>query len=663
MIFQESEKKALTKFGVIYLLLNSSLSALTAQPRQPVATLADSTLQVVFDPHAFATLNSTFQWELEWTPPQKVLPGTQIELRSANLRTYYEWQYPRLELDKGDIVVRRPGRVTSDDVFALLGKWTIFRAVLPYGLKAGEPLRIKLGAIPPRFSNLADVVSVWRADYQPPGQDSLRQFSKVPNATERLHVNPAPVERLGVYARPMAGTSGKVRIVLAPEDRYCNPRSFRRAIPVKLSWEGREWSQTIDSVTTLEVPAPRQIGRLRVSVALEDLSTQENIANATRMGNALTVTSNPVWAKAMFPKTAAFGEFHWHTEISGDGANDLTDGLISARDHFNLDYATPSDHTPDVDEWKYSTEIVEKFNAPGTFVTIFGWENSTNEGHDNYYTIKPDHPIRPHGEANVRGKKPYMLRDQLEKLSGTLRGRDRFIAIPHHTNAVAETSTPDGVPYWFSYDFRQPDSYHRLIEIFQTRGNMERNEYTDAWRGWYANQSSAQDALAKGYKLGFTAGTDNHTGKPVYVNTGAESLGRLPLHSQSVSGVWVDDMTRDDVFDGMYQRHTWACWDTRAILAFSVNDALMGSEIKLKKGTKLNAHLTMSAEDVCQSIEVVSDNEVVWSSTANAEDLDLNIDLGVVSESTWFYVRILLRNGGIVYGSPVFIEIEKSVEK
>lgn len=621
---------------------------------QPFEMPQNTTLKITTDPGAFATLNSEFTWELTWTPEHDILPGTQIELRSLNLRSYFEWQYTRINIDKADITMRRPFEVTSDYVFSLWGKWTIARATLQYGLKKDEELHITITARPPRFSNLDDVISVWGAGYAA-SQDNEPEFELYPKAMARLHVGAGPVERLGIYMHPMPYDDGKVRVVVAPEDRFSNAGSFSRAIPVQFKWNGKTWTENVKETLIFEVDKPSKTERLKASVKLEDLTESDNITNAVRAGNVLTVTGNPVWSESKTGEMAVFGEFHWHTEISGDGGNPLPEGLEIARDHLNLNFCMPSDHNPTGEQWNYTAAVLEEFNKD-EFVTLFGWENSTSEGHDNYYFADPGHPIRPAGEVEVKHQKPYEIRDKLEDLHQDLPGS--FIAIPHHTNAVSETRRTDGTPYWYSYRFGEPDNYHRLIEIFQTRGNMERNEYSDAWRGWYANGSSVQDALAAGFKAGFTGGSDCHTGRPVRCHAAKENFGRIPLHSHSLTGVWTNELNRQAVFDGLYNRHTWACWDTRAILYFTVNDALMGSEITVSKGKEMKAFLRVSAEDVFQSIEIISDNQTVWSRAVNETDAELNIDLGKANKSSWYYTRILLRNGGIVYGSPVFVEVK-----
>ncbi len=66
----------------------------------------------------------------------------------------------------------------------------------------------------------------------------------------------------------------------------------------------------------------------------------------------------------------------------------------------------------------------------------------------------------------------------------------------------------------------------------------------------------------------------------------------------------------------------------------------------------------MSTEDSLKSIEIVSDRKTIWSGTKDSLDFDVKIPLPAASHSTYFYLRALQRDGGIIYASPVFITVE-----
>ena len=256
------------------------------------------------------------------------------------------------------------------------------------------------------------------------------------------------------------------------------------------------------------------------------------------------------------------------------------------------------------------------------------------------------------GGGLVRGR-PDEIVDLLSQYEG-------FLAIAHHTNAVAETRRlEDDVPYWHPYPWGEPLEYLRLIEIMQCRGNQERDVCSDPWRGWHQNNgASAQDALALGHKLGFVGGTDDHCGYPGRAY--AEEQGGLMHDPKSIilTGVWTPRVERQCLYDTLWARHTWAVWDTRAIVYYAVNNVLMGGELEVPKGTELTARIALSAEDALQSLEIVSEGATAWLGSFSDADVEVEVPLGQAKASTHYYLRGLLRNGGLIYASPVYVAVK-----
>ena len=623
----------------------------------PFESVENPTLQVVSEPDAYATFNNDFTWKLVWRPEVPVSEGTEIELRSLNLRTYYNWQYTDCEIEQAEIIKRRPFEISPSYLFSINGQWMIVRAKLKTNLEPGDTLKIRLTAIPPHFADLYDAVSV----YVNSNNKGDQEFIKAPRATAVLNVKANRAARFAMYSHPMPDINNKIRTVLSVEDRFGNQTEFDREVPVKLDWNGKTWAVKLKQSKIIFLDAPKDIGRLKACIATDSLSSRENINNGQIQKDKFVITGNPVWGRSPYGETAGFGEFHWHTEASGDGSGSLIMGLSSARDHLNMNYCMQSDHTPSREKWVYGVGVIEKFNENDKFATLFGWENSTSQGHDNYYFTNSYHPMVPYGSERPWRGKPHEVQDRLSELQANLRKGNKFIAIGHHTNSISEVRKKDGTPYWFAYPFTKGDNYHRLIEIFQTRGNMERDKYNDAdlWRAWCgSNGSSVQDALEKGYKVGFTGGTDNHCSLPGRSFTFRKHAGgRMPICSRILTGTWIDRIERRSIWQGLYDRHTWAVWDTRAIVYFAVNESQSGDEIKVVKRAPLKAYIKISAEDTLQSIEIVSEKESVWVGSSDELDFEKVVGLGAARKNTHFYLRALQRNGGIIYASPVFVTI------
>ncbi|MBI3986286.1 MAG: CehA/McbA family metallohydrolase [Lentisphaerae bacterium] len=620
-------------------------------------------LDILRDPKAHCTLCREFTYRLAWRPEKHYVAGTQLEIRSHCLRAFHSWRFTGFRMKGGDITFRWKVRPTVSE------RWhnperVLLRARLPYGARQGEAVELELTVIPPVWAGVNNSLSVWTSDVPNnfrPDAPPPQPVSESRSACE-LTVTAGPVERFSVISRPMADAAGNVRTVLLPEDRFGNPSRFETAVDCELEWNGRRQTLSLRDPGIMELPLSKAVGRAVVSIPMNRLSAQENIANGRRTGDRLIVTGNPVWPAGPGCLRPAFGEFHWHTDISGDGQRPIREALRCARDILNMDFAAPGDHNPQGDQWKATVAALDEFNQPDRFATFFGWENGTDRGHENYYFTEPEHPVRCGGAAGITGGTPDSLIARLRELHG----RSDFIAIPHHTNSVAEVRKPeDDSPFWHPYPWGEPQPYIPLVELMQIRGNQEQNVYADAWRGWQQNHgASVQDALARGHRLGFTGGTDNHCGWPGRVCADAEGKGLYPARSVILTGVWTPRVERQAIFDSLKARHTWAVWDTRALVDFSVNGAPAGDELTVTPGTALKAHIRLSAEDALQTVELVSEGRTVWQQSFAEPDIDVEIPIGVADRSTHFYLRALLRNGGLIYASPVFVTVaETKIDK
>jgi hypothetical protein len=602
-----------------------------------------------------------FTYRLEWRPERHYVAGSQVELRTERLRAFVHWRFTGFRMAAGDITFRWKVQPSVSE-YTRNPERVLLRARLPYGVRKGEPVAIELRAIPAYWAGIGNVLSVWTIDvsmnFDPnaPAPVAVREAG----SDCELPAIAAAVERLSVYSRPTPGKDGKVRTVLVPEDRFGNPGSFSRPIACELSWNGVRRSLVVQEATTVCLESPTRTERAELSIPMNDLAPDENIANGQRNGDRLLVTGNPVWPEGPDGLRAAFGEFHWHTDFSRDGQRPITEALRCARDYLNMDFAAPGDHNPQGDAWRDTVAALEAANRPDDFATFFGWENCSDRGHENYYFTTPDHPLVCGGSAGIRMGRPDTL---VEKLNEIHREHD-FIGVPHHTNAVAETrKLEDDSPYWHPYPWDQHQEYLRLVEIMQCRGNQEREVYDDAWRGWHQNnRASVQQALALGYKLGFVGGTDNHCGWPGRAFAECEG-GHHPIKSVILTGVWTPRIERQSIYDSLKARRTWAVWDTRALVWFTVNGAPAGDDLSVEKGAPLTGHIRLSAEDALQTVDVVCEGQVVWQRSCAELDIELDVPLGKAATSTYFYLRALQRNGAIIYASPVFVTVHQDRHK
>jgi len=360
-----------------------------------------------------------------------------------------------------------------------------------------------------------------------------------------------------------------------------------------------------------------------------------------------------------------WGDIHCHSTNS-DGSGTLNHNYEYARDISMLDFCAYTDHDFCWDMksqviwmktigWKKAKTAVNKFYEPGRFVTLSAYEyaNSTGDGHYNvYYNTVEDAPIFTCVEKQS---------DRIFKLWALLKnwknqtGYDVF-TIPHHPL--------DSSKGWNS-DFYDPELVP-LIEIFQYRGSSEmknsqgnpiqycREEAEDSGH-------TVQDGLAKGYKLGLMASSDDHTGHPghrpyiqAYLSEPRSYFGPVRfvprwkfnnifrwylglaskinflkelLVSDSIipeeltangglTGVLAKNLTRNEIFNAIKDRRCIAVTNTnRMLIDFTINGETVGngSEVYVKNVyTQRTINVSIAGTAPIKNVTIVKNNRTFY---------------------------------------------------
>lgn len=236
------------------------------------------------------------------------------------------------------------------------------------------------------------------------------------------------------------------------------------------------------------------------------------------------------------------GEFHRHTEISGDGGNDgpLEDMWRYALDVAHMDWLGCGDHDNGNGReytWWLTQKTTDAFYLPGTFSGMFSYERSVRypEGHRN--VVFANRGVRtlprlPISDPNVAAHAPdtQMLFKYLHLFDGV---------------CASHTSATD-----MGTDWRDNDpAVEPMVEIYQ--GCRQNYEYpgaprcpseNDAIGGWRP-KGFVNLAFAKGYKFGFESSSDH----------GSTHI--------SYAMVLAKNNTREEVVKAMKLRHTYAATD------------------------------------------------------------------------------------------------------
>ena len=581
---------------------------------------------IITDPDARCTDTRPACWVIEWRPDAPCAAGCEVVLHTGCLRTMVAWRWTAFDPPPGaEPQWHAPEAPTFNEVAAHNSRCVLLRLRLTDGLPAGGALRCSIVARPARTPGVD--APLW-IEAQPAAGAPLLCEGPV-----LLRSLAGPACGLQVAARAAPELDGSVRVCVAAVDAAGFPTHFERSVPAVLT-DGRAdlWRGTVLDRSIVHV-------------------VPWGGASCIKAVGPHAALSGPINTDGPEGLLPLFGAIHWHTDLSGDGARTLEEAFTAARDFLNLDFAAPADHTPAGHKWAMTVEACERFNEPGHFATLYGYEQSSDQGHVNFYFLEADHPMNP--DRAPRGRPAGYINDLPHA---------GFLAIPHHTNAVSTARRDDGSHYWTQYPWGPPRDYLRLVEVFQCRGNFEREDPPAGWRTVHRNHgASVQAALDMGHRLGFVGGTDNHCGWPAVPDAeGLAAAGlKLPGPSRIYTGVWAAARTREAVFEALQARRTWACWDTRAVVWFTVGGVLQGGELVAERGVPLAARIRMAVEAPLDVLEVVTNGgRVAWAAVdlGRGLRLDLRAELPAVErDCAWFYLRARQRDGALIYASPVTV--------
>ena len=465
---------------------------------------------------------------------------------------------------------------------------------------------------------------------------------QLPDAEAPAHVGDTielvnqPGRPTAIEVRPAVDSAGRVRLTCFAIDDLFNPVPNARG-SITLTADGK-LPGLPDSVDFDDK------GR----AAVEGLQPADDApvirVTARDDANHFVARSGPIVPAMPDGKRCYFGEIHWHCDFSGDGDRPLVDAYDYARHVINLGFASVSDHSPRADLWERTVAINDAAHAPDQFVTLHGWEWSTNRGHANIYLRHPD----------VDADTTRVGRDGIRHPAETDWPADVFV-VPHHTNIRSAQRNAQGEHYWWEYDWHKPNRRVRLVELIQGRGNFEGDQLDDDW-GIVTGDigASVQDALNMGYRIGFTGGTDNHNGYPTR-SPNPKTPGYIGM-----TGVWANELTREAIWDALNDRRTFATSGLPIVAHWKIGDAFMGEEATHANGEPLTFSASLHGVSPIERIEIIGNGKVVWSITPEAPaSLDVVIrdePLPRPSPAMWYYLRLRQSDGHRAWCSPIWVD-------
>jgi hypothetical protein len=325
-------------------------------------------------------------------------------------------------------------------------------------------------------------------------------------------------------------------------------------------------------------------------------------------------------------KPIYFGDLHGHTELS-DGLGEGQAYFDHGREVSFCDFVSLTDHNR-FDE--VIIELTKKNNEPGRFVTLFGRERDTKHEHRNVYSMRPE-VVAACGDNDL-----WATGDEF--------GDDMMFG-GHHTNAATKH-------HWFAADFDEYDARHeRFIEVVQNRGSFEREEIGGpVFDGGYG--ASVQSALAQGCKFGFVGGSDTHRGHP-----GGPSHPLGPYFYRwrrfnGITGAQMSELTREELWSAVWNKHTYCTTGTRILVDFWVNDMPMGSELGQVDKVTVRGWAAGTAE--LAKVEIIRDGKVCYCQEGNGERL-ARVEFEDEAVGKYYYLRVTQVDEHEAYSSPIWV--------
>jgi hypothetical protein len=326
-------------------------------------------------------------------------------------------------------------------------------------------------------------------------------------------------------------TGDPFRLCLKTEDKWGNPSGkgeARFALSANLPLTGLPAEIVLadgEATAVIEGLSCSTPGDLLITLSTPD-GAIATVSNALRLTSE-AIALRPYWAD-MHGQSA---------ETIGTGT--AADYFSFARDKAFLDVSGHQGNDFQITQefWRELGQLSSRFNVPGQFVTMPGyeWSGNTSLGGDrNVYFMREDRPIRRSSHALVPDHSDLATdcRTATELFSALARDGEDALVVAHCGGRYANLAA--------AHDAALETS----IEIHSSWGTFE----------WLLH-----DAFDLGLRVGVVAGSDDHKARPGASWPGASMFGALG----GLTGLLMPKLTREAVFACLRDRRHYATTGNR----------------------------------------------------------------------------------------------------
>jgi hypothetical protein len=357
--------------------------------------------------------------------------------------------------------------------------------------------------------------------------------------TELLHspeiaLVPGPAARWKAIWPTLAVAREPFRLALVAEDRWGNPTDQA---------EGE--LLLMPSAPVAGLPSRVQVARGDGPVVIEGLKAERPGDIALRVldpAERELCAANPLRVVAAAPLRQFWGDLHGQSEET-IGTNSVEDYFAYARDRAFVDIVGHQGNDFQITDgfWERLNEVTRRYEEPGRFVAVPGYEWSGNTG------MGGDRNVFFAGEGrSIRRSSSILVGD------GTVRESDR-----HTAAALFEALRGEDAVVIAHVGGRYADLHvahdgrlERSVEVHSTWGTFE----------WVLH-----DAFDIGARVGIVCHSDDHKGRPGATRPGASHFGAIG----GLTCYLMPELTRKALFDALRRRRHYGTTGMRLFLRVS----------------------------------------------------------------------------------------------
>ncbi len=519
---------------------------------------------------------------------------------------FWGWDPPQVELEEAPGYTEIATEAAGVELEVASSGGLLLVEISGRALAEGERLRFVYGAGPRgvRVDRYAESSArIWVAvDGDGDGVRSL--LEEVPS----VDVAAAPPTQLVVTLPSTARPGDSIRLTVAALDALGNSGS-RLDAPV-----------TLRASSSLSVPEQVLLSE-RGLVHLDVVVAEPGIYRVQVAANDIEATSNPLVVREGIPRIV-WGDLHGHSQLS-DGTGTPDDYFGYARDVAALDVVSLTDHDhwgmrfldQSPDAWGAILDAAKRFEEPGRFVTLPGYE-WTNWLHGHRHVLYFDDEAEILSSLNPAYETPTLLWDGL-------RGRNA-LTLAHHSA---------GGPVSTNWDFVPDPSIEPVTEIVSVHGSSEAPDSPHPIYSAVAG-NFVRDVLDRGLQFGFIGSGDGHDGHPGLSHLGGQSGG--------LAAIFSEHLTRDGVLDALRGRRVYATNGPRIWLRVWLEDELRFAVAGTAPISKVDV---IRSGGVIESLD--AGGRLEWSQTLVVPPL---------ASGDYVYLRVVQVDGGAAWSSPFYGE-------